>query len=73
MINEDQAASFFRTFSELSLVDHDGNLEDAGLDLLLARSLIEAHGGQLAIASIPGFGSAIRFTWLLVPVDGAST
>ncbi len=34
----------------------------AGLGLAIARSLVEAHGGEIAASSEPGKGTTIRFT-----------
>jgi signal transduction histidine kinase len=42
----------------------------AGLGLAIARSLVEAHGGRIAAASVPGQGTTMRF--VLAAVDGAS-
>jgi two-component system OmpR family sensor kinase len=40
-----------------------------GLGLALARRVVEAHGGRIAAESVPGEGTAIRFS---VPTAGAS-
>jgi signal transduction histidine kinase len=42
----------------------------AGLGLAIARSLVEAHGGRIAAASVPGQGTTMRF--VLPAVDGAT-
>jgi hypothetical protein len=38
-----------------------------GLGLVIARSLIELHGGQMGLESEPGRGTVVRFT---LPLDG---
>jgi len=44
--------------------------EGTGLGLSLARSIVQAHGGQLKVVSPPGSGAVFRFT---LPQDGAMT
>jgi signal transduction histidine kinase len=40
-----------------------------GLGLKIAKAIVEAHGGELAVASAPGAGSTFSFT---LPLAGAS-
>ena len=42
----------------------------AGLGLAIARSLVEAHGGRITAASVPGQGTTMRF--VLPAVDSSS-
>jgi signal transduction histidine kinase len=42
----------------------------AGLGLAIARSLVEAHGGRISAASVPGQGTTMRF--VLPAVDGST-
>jgi signal transduction histidine kinase len=42
----------------------------AGLGLAIARSLVEAHGGRITAASVPGQGTTMRF--VLPAVDGST-
>ncbi|MCJ7512992.1 MAG: HAMP domain-containing histidine kinase [Anaerolineales bacterium] len=38
-----------------------------GLGLTIAKSLVEAHGGEISVESVPGRGTTVRFT---LPVKG---
>jgi PAS domain S-box-containing protein len=49
---------FFRRF--------EGRPTGSGLGLWISRGMVEAHGGRLVVDSIPGRGTAFRFT---LPVD----
>ena len=41
----------------------------AGLGLTIAKGIVEAHGGQLAVTSVPGMGSRFHFTLPRKPGD----
>jgi signal transduction histidine kinase len=39
-----------------------GSLDGAGLGLMIARGIVEAHGGTIRAESVPGQGSTFSFT-----------
>ena len=46
--------------------DRDGHTAGAGLGLHITRSLVEAHGGRIRLASEPGRGTTV---WIRLPRD----
>jgi len=46
------------------------NTKGSGLGLSLVRHIVQAHGGQVAVDSVPGSGSKFTIT---LPVNGAAT
>lgn len=47
----------------------EGRPSGSGLGLWISRGLVEAHGGRLGVANLPGRGAEFRFT---LPVTGRS-
>lgn len=44
------------------------NVEGAGIGLVLAKQIIEGHGGQISVSSVPGEGTTMTFEIPLRPV-----
>ena len=51
----------------------DGRVEGTGLGLAIVRSIVEAHGGQVAVESTPGAGSRFLIELPLTGQDQVST
>jgi PAS domain S-box-containing protein len=62
-IAEEQQAAIFDRFTRLP---EAAEVPGSGLGLFIARSLAEAQGGRISVASRPGAGSTFTFT---LPVD----
>lgn len=63
-LTEEERAHVFDRFWQAG--SHGGH--GVGLGLAIARGLVEAHGGGISVASVPGEGSTFRFT---LPVAAA--
>jgi signal transduction histidine kinase len=48
----------FERFTQGEPKDHQG----WGLGLFIARSIVEAHGGDISVESTEGAGTVVRFT-----------
>lgn len=59
-LTAEQQARVFDRFSRFSTEKEKG----CGLGLAIAKSLVERHGGTIAVESTPGEGSVFRFTLL---------
>jgi signal transduction histidine kinase len=62
------AADLPKVFSKFFRRDL-GKPTGSGLGLWISRGLVEAHGGRLSASSIPGQGTAFRFTLPTVDPD----
>lgn len=45
--------------------------EGLGVGLSICRTIVEAHGGQLTVESVPSMGTTFRFSLPVVPAEGA--
>jgi signal transduction histidine kinase len=66
-IPADELPRMFQEFSPLS-VRPTGGEQSTGLGLLIARRIVEAHGGRISVESEVGKGSRFTFTLPGVPV-----
>lgn len=60
-IPQEELARLFLPFSRTS-VRPTGGEKSTGLGLLIAKKMVEAHGGQIGVESEPGKGSVFYFT-----------
>src|SRR5207302_894983 len=58
------AEAFDRIFEKFGQVDSrkGGRMMSTGLGLTFCKLAVEAHGGDITVASAPGHGSTFRFT-----------
>ena len=68
MSDEDKKLIFEKFFQSKGDEESQASLKKSGLALAIARTLIEAHGGELGVDSKPGQGC--RF-WFTIPVFDA--
>ncbi|MDB4966423.1 MAG: multi-sensor signal transduction histidine kinase, partial [Myxococcales bacterium] len=64
-ISEDQLPKLFSEFVQLGSLKQ--RARGTGLGLAICKRLVEAHGGQVAAESKPGFGSTFR---IILPTSG---
>lgn len=60
-----------RLFEKFYRGQPDTGAPGAGIGLAIAKGLVEAHGGTIAVESVPGAGTTFRFT-LPLPADARS-
>ncbi|BAS07665.1 signal-transduction histidine kinase senX3 [Arthrobacter sp. Hiyo4] len=68
MTQEEQAQAFTRFFRAARA--HGSAIPGAGLGLPITKTIIENHGGTIALASSPGQGTTVTIT--LPEADGGS-
>jgi len=68
-IDETDMAKLFKPFSQLATpANYEKNTEGTGLGLVLARQIVELHGGNIALQSVPGQGSRFTVSLPICPV-----
>lgn len=66
---DDQAQLFTRFFRAQNRATQEAG--GVGLGLVIARSLVELHGGKISVTSTPGVGSTFSFTVPIAPTTAA--
>jgi len=67
-ISKENQAHIFERFYRVA--DHEGYTQGTGLGLVIAKRIIEAHGGNMWLESEPGVGTTFFFT---LPFTSGST
>lgn len=66
-INADSLRTLFHTYKQASFSPIDKESKGTGLGLVIAKGIIEAHGGRVGAVSKEGRGSSFYFTIPIVP------
>lgn len=65
-IAADEQDQIFERFRRASNIDQ--NISGLGLGLYISQEIVEAHGGELTVQSVPNRGSTFRISLPMVPV-----
>lgn len=60
-ISSEELPQVFKAFTKTS-VKPVGGEKGAGLGLAIAKKIVEAHGGEIAVTSVRGEGTTFLFT-----------
>jgi signal transduction histidine kinase len=68
-IPKDKQGKLFSKFAQIENIGYVHGAEGTGLGLYIAKGIVEAHGGNIFLQSIPQHGTVVSFTLPLAQVE----